>query len=168
MMRKNSGVTLIELLIVIAIMSIFAGMVMTAIVAPMKDREVSEQTMEFEAGAGKFFSQFLRDVRTASSIDTTTSGVIALTSSTLNGETVSYTIEPAEGRNLLQRRVGEKSPAILLAKMQSLELLPTENGNLWTLRISQKPGRFQSKPADFVREMKFHQTDQQKAEGARQ
>lgn len=154
--KQKKGFTLIELLITIAIIAIFSGMVLTAVVAPMKERELATQNMEFEAGAGKFFAQFMSDAHNCSILDLSTSGTAIMKQATRNGEDVVYTVIEDGKAGTLRRKVGDRPSAFLLDNMKSFSVQqPTGNDRLWTVSIEQNAPRFQTRKADLARSLSF-------------
>ncbi len=62
-MRPTRGMTLIELLIVIAMMTIMATATMSFIIIPMKKKVTSDVRVDLETGCQMFFTSLLRNMR---------------------------------------------------------------------------------------------------------
>lgn len=74
MNRQNRGVTLIELLIVVAILSIMSTALLAVVVAPIKEQVVTDLKMSQLEGTTLLLTTLVEDGRTASHIDVSGDG----------------------------------------------------------------------------------------------
>ncbi|MCC5874873.1 MAG: type II secretion system protein [Candidatus Sumerlaeia bacterium] len=74
MTRYKRGTTLIELLIVVAILAIMSAALLAVVIAPVKEQVVTDLKMEQLDGTTLLLTTMVEDARTASTIKVTESG----------------------------------------------------------------------------------------------
>ena len=110
-MNQRHGFTLIEILIVIAIIAIGSASLMGAILLPMRDHFMASQQAAWQSGATAFFHRLVEDVRTADGMEIDEKGAVTF----LHGErTRVYTVDP---RGILRMEPGGVA---LLTDVESL------------------------------------------------
>ncbi|MBI5155490.1 type II secretion system protein [Candidatus Poribacteria bacterium] len=148
-MKTRHAYTLIELLIVVAIMAIFAGGTMAVITAPMQERVWADAEMPLEAGAATFFAKAVSDVHDAGSLEYSDSpSAIFLWPVHATDAAVAYVVGPdgvlrrvAGSSEDIARAISEPSPSSGPALVSGVTDLRAEHlgeGPVW--RISLRAG----------------------------
>jgi prepilin-type N-terminal cleavage/methylation domain-containing protein len=147
--RSNTrGVTLIELLIVIAMMSIFAAGSLAVVVAPAREHAYASREMLFESGAAAFFSAITNDMHSARTVRALTEPpAVVLEGVAANGGGMAYWVD---GAGMLRRAVLTASEAaattggataaltpgrgsVMLEKVTVLDAAP--EGGAWRVKL---------------------------------
>jgi prepilin-type N-terminal cleavage/methylation domain-containing protein len=143
---RPRGFTLIEMLIIVAVLAIAAGGMMGLIVAPIQEQVIADREASWEAGAAVLAARVVRDAHGASAVGTTEDGGLWL--DTAAGRVV-YTLNG----DLVQRRVGNAAAATLLDGVATLEAAPLADGR-WSLRLEGATNRAH-RPMTINREFVF-------------
>lgn len=133
--RKARAFTLIELLIVVAIISILSAGSMAIVVAPGQERVLAEEEHALEAGAGLFFATLVSDAHSASALESHDSPkALVLRQAASGGEDVVYYVD---AKHVLRRGIlaGEKTAAFIEGKA-SLDSDPAVLANVGQLSAS--------------------------------
>jgi prepilin-type N-terminal cleavage/methylation domain-containing protein len=94
--RRHNGLTLIELLIVIAIMAIMSAASLAVIVAPAREHAYATIEMQFEAGAAAFFAAITNDLHSARDVTVTGEpAAIVLGDISADGRGAAYWVDAA-------------------------------------------------------------------------
>jgi prepilin-type N-terminal cleavage/methylation domain-containing protein len=111
MRTRRHAFTLIELLIVVAIIAIMSAASMAMLVAPLREQVFNDIRLEQEAGASRLFTQITADAHDAlDAVYTELDGVNRLQIEKWNGTKIIYEVGP--GREL--RRIEDGQSRFLL------------------------------------------------------
>jgi prepilin-type N-terminal cleavage/methylation domain-containing protein len=151
--------TLIELLIVVALLAIFAAASLSVITTPAEEQHTANMDMQTEAGMGLFFSTVVADMHDATTV-TQTQTPAGLELSGLGGSqrAVRYWVDP---RNQLRRAAfstaasvemapGDGSGAPILENVRTFEGTQLPEPGRWRVRVVTHQSRF-GRSIDFDR-----------------
>lgn len=144
--------TLIELLIVVAIIAVVTASSMAVITGPMFERVRAEDQEAFEAGAGIFFATLVQDAHRATIMQAGTSGTITLlmdpqTSAPRN---IKYAVNELR---TLTRAVDNKQVSSLVPAVQSLTAEKLSTGSLWNVTLTGYLRGYDGRPTTVSRRM---------------
>lgn len=133
--------TLIELLIVVAIIAVISASSLAVLTGPMYERVRAEDQQAFETGSGLFFATVIADAHRAASLEVSPTDSSA-TTQTLTFQiadattsTVRYTVNSA---GILSRSVDGKLTANLAPGIQVLTAEKQSTASLWTVTLAGK------------------------------
>lgn len=142
--------TLIELLIVVAIIAIITGGSMAILTGPMFERVRAEDQEAFEAGAGVFFASLVHDAHRAASMEAESTGTITLTFAAPAPGKAVYAINE---QGTLTRAVDGTPGAKLVPEVESLKAEKLSTGSLWTVSLSASLRGYDGKSTTVTRRM---------------
>lgn len=116
-MKRRRALTLIELLIVIAILAILSAAALAVVIAPMADVHRSRVEDEMNSGFGLFHASLVGDLHDALEVRTD-GGTLEAVLPDADGTTVWYAVD--EG-GILRRHRGEGAGIALLRHVESVE-----------------------------------------------
>lgn len=141
----SRAVTLIELLIVVAILAILSATLLAVITAPPQEQIFADVDNAFESGSTTFFGALVTDAHAARTLDQRTSpAAIAFPAVADGGKTVLYFVDPdrhlrravvsdKEAQAFLKGEIGESEAwrqrgAAILSDVESFEAERTDHG----------------------------------------
>lgn len=143
-MKNNRGYTLIELLIVIAMISILSGAMFTVVTGPLQEWKMADVQSELESGVGLAVCKLIEDVADAKSLEYSEEDQrIGLL---IGDETVVYFVDENKS---LRRVVGEVVPnlpnqgALLVPHLQEFSLIELDHPDRFQLELTASQTLFQ-------------------------
>lgn len=131
--RRTSAFTLIELLIVVAIIAIIVGSSLTVVTAPMFERMRADDEQSFETGAGVLFSQLAEDAHRARQLDAGTSGTLTLTLAAPDNAVITYST--TQSGTLWRKGADQQTSATLLTGVQQFTA-EKQPGGLYRVKVT--------------------------------
>jgi len=135
--HRRSGITLIELLIVIAMISITTSILMVPIIAPMREQIVADGERLVEGGMTTLFAQVVLEAHAARSARFDASA--RRLTLRVDGREITYVVG-ADGA--LRRDAGRgQSAGLLVPNVLEFQAAPTPDGRAVTITIAARAAR---------------------------